>query len=104
MDFGVKLNLCLILSAARIGLPLHFDEHVENKTLNHEIKQHGTKRNSESPTGIKPLSHARVIVEKHNLHYLLPSLKFTIFIIYYTQARRVVSVEGGSFIVLGGIF
>ena len=29
-------------------------------------------------------SHARVIVEKHNLHYLLPSSKFTIFIIYYT--------------------
>ena len=30
------------------------------------------------------LSHARVIVEKDHLHYLLPSLKFTIFIIYYT--------------------
>ena len=30
------------------------------------------------------LSHARAIVEKDHLHYLLPSLKFTIFIIYYT--------------------
>ena len=29
------------------------------------------------------LSHARVIVEKDHLHYLSPSLKFTIFIIYY---------------------
>ena len=27
---------------------------------------------------------ARVIVEKDHLHYLSPSLKFTIFIIYYT--------------------
>ena len=30
------------------------------------------------------LSHARVIVEKDHLHYLSPSLKFTIFLIYYT--------------------
>ena len=39
VDFGVKLNLCFILAAAGIGLLLHFDEHAENKTLNHEIKQ-----------------------------------------------------------------
>ena len=29
------------------------------------------------------LSYARVMVQKTHLHYLLPSLKFTIFIIYY---------------------
>ena len=37
-DFGLKLNPCFIFSAAVIGLPLHFDEHVENKTLDHEYK------------------------------------------------------------------
>ena len=31
------------------------------------------------------LSHARVIVEKDHRHYLSPSLKFTIFIIYYDE-------------------
>ena len=35
--------------------------------------------------GFDSLSHARVIVEKDHLHYLLPSLKFTIFIIYETK-------------------
>ena len=35
---GVELNLCFILSAAVIGLSLHLDEHVENKTLDHEIQ------------------------------------------------------------------
>ena len=27
----MELNLCFIFSAAVIGLPLHFDEHVEKK-------------------------------------------------------------------------
>ena len=37
------------------------------------------------PSGTRNFSlcHARVIFEKTHLHYLLPSLKFTIFIIFY---------------------
>ena len=34
----MELNLCFILSAAVIGLSLHLDERVENKTLDHEIQ------------------------------------------------------------------
>ena len=42
------------------------------------------------------LSHARVIVEKDHLHYLSPSLKFTIFIIYFHRLVFKLLVSNGK--------
>ena len=36
--FGAEPVFFFFLSAAVIGLPLHLDEHVENKTLDHKIQ------------------------------------------------------------------
>ena len=75
-------------AACSVNLPLNYDKLLLWSTFDNckHVVQCSALAMVRFPSGTQnfSLSHARVIVEKDHLHYLSPSLKSTIFIIYYT--------------------